>query len=108
RSRAGMDYISGYGYREDDTRWFERGMRNNQISGEHAFGEYGDVKLEWRAALAKASRDVPYEKQIGYRDEGDGYWAYSVRNQENFTRFSQVKDEVASGGVDLTWRLPVE
>ena len=108
RSRAGMDYISGYKYREDDTRWFEREMFNNQISGSHAFGEYGDLKVEWRAAFAEASRDVPYEKQIGYRDEGDGYWAYSVRNQENFTRFSQVEDEVASGGVDVTWRIPVE
>lgn len=108
RSRAGMDYVSGYGYREDDTRWFEREMVNNQISGKHEFGEYGDVKVEWRAAWARATRDVPYEKQIGFRDEGDGYWAYSVRNQENYTRFSGVEDDVASGGVDLSWRLPVE
>lgn len=108
RSRAGMDYVSGYRYREDDTRWFERELINNQISGKHEFGEYGDIKVEWRAAWARASRDVPYEKQIGFRDEGDGYWAYSVRNQENFTRFSAVQDDVASGGVDLTWRLPIE
>ena len=108
RSRAGMDYISNYGYREDDTRWFERGMISNQISGSHAFGEYDDLKIEWRAAWARATRDVPYEKMIGFRDEGDGYWAYSVGNQENYTRFSKVTDDVASGGVDLTWRLPVE
>lgn len=108
RSRAGMDHVSGYNYREDDTRWFEREMINNQVSGRHEFGEYGDVKLEWRAAWARATRDVPYEKQIGFRDEGDGYWAYSVRNQENYTRFSAVDDEVASGGVDLSWRLPIE
>ena len=108
RSRAGMDNISGYRVREDDTRWFEREMINNQVSGEHSFGEYDDLKIEWRAAWARATRDVPYEKQIGFRDEGDGYWAYSVRNQENYTRFSEVVDDVASGGVDLTWRLPVE
>ncbi|MEN1970764.1 TonB-dependent receptor [Luteimonas sp. MJ204] len=108
RSRAGMDYISNYGYRRDDTRWFEREMINNQISGSHEFGEYGDLKVEWRAAWAQATRDVPYEKMIGFRDEGDGYWAYSVGNQENYTRFSQVDDEVASGGVDVTWRLPIE
>ncbi|TYT25364.1 TonB-dependent receptor plug domain-containing protein [Luteimonas viscosa] len=107
RSRAGVDNLAGFEARDDYTEWFEREMLNHQLSGSHAFGEYDDLKVEWRAAVARATRDVPYEKGIRYENV-DGYWAHDASRVQNYTRFSAVEDEVASGGVDLTWRLPVE
>lgn len=107
RSRSGVDNLAGMTVRDDYTEWFEREMLNHQLTGSHAFGEYDDLTVEWRAAWARATRDVPYEKGIRYENV-DGYWAHDASRVQNYTRFSAVEDEVASGGVDLTWRLPVE
>ncbi|MCD0247361.1 TonB-dependent receptor domain-containing protein [Xanthomonas melonis] len=107
RSRAGRDELAGFDVRDDNTEWYERQLINNQLLGSHAFGEYDDLKVEWRAAVANASRDVPYETGIRY-ELLDGYWAHDASRVQNYTRFSKVDDTVASGGVDVTWRLPME
>ncbi|NZA26608.1 TonB-dependent receptor [Luteimonas sp. SJ-92] len=107
RSRSGRDNLAGFEARDDYTEWFERELLNNQINGTHAFGEYGDLKIEWRGAIARATRDVPYENGIRY-ELVDGYWAHDGSRVQNYTRFSNVEDEIASGGVDVSWRLPIE
>lgn len=107
RSRAGRDELAGFEVRDDNTEWYARQLINNQLRGSHAFGEYDDLKIEWRAAVAKASRDVPYETGIRY-ELLDGYWAHDASRVQNYTRFSKVDDTVASGGVDVSWRLPIE
>lgn len=107
RSRSGLDDLAGFEVRDDYTEWFEREMFNHQISGSHAFGEYDDIKVEWRGAVAEATREVPYESGIRYENVG-GFWAHDAQRVQNYFRFSEVDDEVASGGVDVTWRLPME
>ena len=107
RSRAGMDNLAGFEVRDDYTEWLERELLNHQVSGSHSFGEYDDLKIEWRGAVARATRDSPYESGIRYENI-DGYWAHDASRVQNYLRFSNVEDEVASGGVDVTWRLPVE
>ncbi|MGY0561421.1 TonB-dependent receptor domain-containing protein [Luteimonas sp. A277] len=107
RSRAGHDNLAGFDARDDYTEWFERELINNQVSGSHSFGEFDDLKIEWRGAVARATRDAPYETGIRYENI-DGYWSHDGSRVQNYLRFSNVKDEVASGGVDVTWRLPVE
>ncbi len=107
RSRSGEDNLAGFTVRDDYTEWFEREMFNHQVQGTHAFGEYDDVKVEWRGAIAHATRDVPYEKGIRY-ELVDGYWAHDASRVQNYTRFSDVEDDMVSGGVDITWRLPIE
>ena len=107
RSRSGRDDLAGFDKREDFTEWFERELTNNQLSGSHSFGEYKDVQLEWRVAKARAKREAPYETGIAYEDV-DGYWAHDGSRVQNYIRFSEVDDKVASGGVDLTWTLPTE
>lgn len=107
RSRAGNDNLAGFGVRDDYTEWFERELINNQVTGSHSFGEYDDLKIEWRGAVARATRDAPYETGIRYENI-DGYWSHDASRVQNYMRFSNVEDEVASGGVDVTWRLPVE
>lgn len=107
RSRAGLDGLAGFEVRDDYTEWFERELLSGQLSGTHAFGEYDDLKIEWRGAFSSATRDAPYERAIRY-ELIDGYWAHDASRVQNYIRFSNVEDEIASGGVDLTWRLPIE
>ncbi|MHB8911092.1 MAG: TonB-dependent receptor domain-containing protein [Lysobacter sp.] len=108
RSREGYDELAGANVRDDYTEWFERELVNTQLSGSHAFGgEYKDFKVDWRLAYARASREAPYEKGIRYRLV-DGRYQHDASQEQNYTRFSTVDDRVASGGVDVSWRLPFE
>ena len=107
KSRAGLDNLAGFTARDDTTEWVERELVNHQISGSHKFGEYDDVTVEWRGSVAEANRDAPYEKGIRY-ELVDGYWSHDGSRVQNYTRFSFVEDDLASGGVDVTWRLPID
>ncbi len=107
RSRAGYDDLAGFDARDDQTEWFERQLINHQVSGKHVFGEFQDLTVEWRGAVARATRDVPYEKSIRY-ELVDGFWAHDGSRVQNSTGFSFVEDNLASGGIDLTWRLPTD
>ncbi len=93
--------------RDDITRWIERKLVNNQLTGKHAFGEYSDLILEWRAASARADRNAPYETGIRYVNN-NGYWAYSGAFSSNYFQFGKVVDDVKSAGFDITWTLPTE
>lgn len=107
RSRSGVDNLAGFQVRDDYTEWFERTLVNNQVSGTHRFGEYDDLTVEWRGAVSRANRESPYETGISYENV-EGYWSHDASRVQNYIRFGEVEDEVASGGVDLKWRLPTE
>lgn len=107
RSRAGEDNLAGFEVRDDYTEWFERTLVNNQVSGTHRFGEYDDLTVEWRGAVSRANRESPYETGISYENV-EGYWTHDASRVQNYIRFGEVEDEVASGGVDVGWRLPTE
>lgn len=109
RSRSGTDILfSTNPVRDDFTEWFERDLISHQLSGSHGFGDYDDFKIEWRLAHSRARRNVPYENSIRYEQVVPGFWSHDGSRQQNTTRFSRVDDTVASGGVDVTWRLPIE
>lgn len=108
RSREGYDDLAGRQVRDDSTYWYERELINSQLSGTHAFGEYGDLVLQWRGSHATASRDAPYEKGIRYEKTASGWYEHDGSQQQNYTRFSNVDDRVDSLGVDLSWTLPTE
>ncbi|PBS12116.1 TonB-dependent receptor [Lysobacteraceae bacterium NML93-0792] len=103
RSRAGYNFNVGVDIREDGTLWLERQLINNQLAGKSSFGEYGDLRLGWRLGYSKARRTTPYETSVRYA-KVDGTWVHGSAN--NALRFGAVDDEVASGGLDLDWRLP--
>jgi TonB-dependent receptor len=107
RSRTGRDELAGFVARDDYTEWFERSLLSHQFGGSHVFGEFDDLKVEWRGAVAKATRQAPYETGIRYEDV-DGFWSHDGSRVQNYFRFSEVVDRTESAGVDLTWRLPVE
>jgi outer membrane receptor protein involved in Fe transport len=87
---------------DESTAWYERQLASIQLRGEHTFGALG---IDWRMAFAESTRDAPYERSITYvlpSGGGDPAFAYA-----NGTRFSELTDEVASGGVDVTYTLPL-
>src|SRR3546814_882125 len=81
-------------------------MINTQLTGEHAFGEYRDVQVDWRAGHSRARRGAPYEKGFRYREDAYGFWAHDASQAQNYTRFRQVDERVDNAGVDVPWRLP--
>ena len=107
RTRAGNDELAGAEVRDDYTEWFERELLNTQLTGEHAFGEYKDLTIEWRAAYAETTRDAPYEKGIRYRLV-DGRYLHNASQEQNYTRFSRVEDDVFSAGVDVGYLYATE
>src|SRR3546814_353018 len=108
RSSEGYSLLTGDNVRDDTTHWIEREMINTQLTGEHAFGEYRDVQVDWRAGHSRASRGAPYEKGFRYREDAYGFWAHDASQAQNYTRFSQVDERVDNAGVDVAWRLPTE
>ena len=104
KTRAGYNFNVGGDIREDGTLWLERELVNHQLSGKSGFGEFDDLLVEWRVAASEARRNTPYETSFRYGSV-NGSWLHGAGN--NWLRFGAVEDEVASGGIDLTWRLPV-
>jgi TonB-dependent receptor len=101
RSRAGNDELAGAQVRDDYTEWFDRSLTNTQLVGTH---EFGALEIDWRAAYARSTRDAPYEKGIRYRLV-NGVYEHNASQEQNYTRFSEVEDTIASGGVDFKYTL---
>lgn len=96
RSRAGFDDLAGADVRDDYTDWFERELVDTQLTGTTTFGDW---TLDGRAAYAVTSRNAPYEKGIRYRLV-NGEYLHNASQEQNYTRFSNVNDKLASVGVD--------
>ncbi len=104
RSREGFDFDAPLNnlVRDDYTAWYVRTLANTQLAGEHTFGA---LQVDWRGAYALSTRDAPYEKAIRYSVGDDGVPFH--QGQSNSTSFSELDDEVVSGGVDLTYTVPL-
>ncbi|MGE0179165.1 MAG: TonB-dependent receptor [Sphingomonas sp.] len=103
---------------EQNTYWFERQLFTSQFVGEFEFGNLG---VDLRAAYANARRESPYERNIGYFYLGDGNPAtVSATDVDDYVNnlssggqfaniaFSNLNEDVYSGGIDLAWQVPVE
>jgi len=105
RSEAGFDDGSGGQRRTDNTEWFVRQLFSTQLAGEHTFGGAGEWEFDWRAAYAKTSRDAPYESRFGYGQNVAGDWIHDI--ETNATSFSELDDDIVSGGADVHYTLPL-
>lgn len=103
RTLAGFDDASGGQRRTDHTEWFERQLISTQLAGDHDFGDAWNLK--WRAAYATTSRDAPYETRFGYGQSVGGGWIHNI--DANAVMFSELDDDVVSGGADLSYILPL-
>lgn len=104
RTRQGFNALSGNVVRDDYTEWFVRQLFSTQLTGEHSFGD-GAWDFSWRAAYAQTSRDAPYETRFGYGQRMDGSFIHEI--QSNRISFSELDDDLLSGGADLSYTLPL-
>lgn len=87
----------------ESTSWYERELTTLQIAGQHRFG---NLDVDWRGALARATRDAPYERTLERFIGVDGVVRYSEANSYAIN-FSELTDDGESAGVDLTYTLPL-
>lgn len=104
RTSAGPDLSAGGAILRDDyTEWFVRQLFSSQLAGEHFFMD-GALEFDWRAAWAHTSRDAPYESRFQYGVNGDGDY---IHNPSNLISFSELDEDVVSGGADVSYALPL-
>lgn len=104
RISAGPDLSVGGGILRDDyTEYFVRELFSSQLAGEHFFMD-GALGLDWRAAWARTSRDAPYESRFQYGVNAAGDY---IHNPFNLISFSELDEDVVSGGADVSYTLPL-
>src|SRR5690606_14959467 len=109
--RWNVTYVGDWDFREQSTGWYERELLGTQLTGSL---DLDAVTLNGRAAYSRSSRDAPYELSLGYsrsNNAADPFGAYFInrlsasnRNYANIA-FSDLDEDLVSGGADLTWRL---
>lgn len=97
------DLPANQSLRSESSAWYERQLASLQIAGEHRFG---DLDLKWRGSYAQSTREAPYERSVVY-SVVDGVASFQAGNTPNETRFSDLTDEVLSGGADLTYTTQI-
>ena len=105
RISVGPDFDAGGEIqRTDYTEWYERQLFSSQLSGEHEFMD-GALELAWRGAYALTERDAPYETRFEYGVDANGDFLHEIGG--NRISFSELEDDIVSGGADLTYTLPL-
>jgi TonB-dependent receptor len=101
-TNVNVDPLGNTTLHKESTAWYERQIASLQLAGEHSIDR---LDVNWRGAFAQSTRDAPYERDITY-SVTNGQPLYS-RDNQNATRFSYLKDEVLSGGIDAEYTLPL-
>lgn len=90
----------------ESTSWYERELASVQVTGEH---EMDAFRFEWRTALAQSTRDAPYERFVNYIRTPLFPFIYDAgATQDNGASFSELTDQVASGGLDGSYTLDID
>jgi outer membrane receptor protein involved in Fe transport len=92
---------TGQSFRTEGTAWYERELASAQLSGEHTFGSL-DVK--WRGAIGQSTRKAPYERDLSLAVV-NGVSSFNSASLGNSLRFSELKDNIVSGGLDFAYAM---
>jgi outer membrane receptor protein involved in Fe transport len=93
----------GQSERTEGTAWYERELASFQLGGDHGFG---DFEFKWRGSFGQSKRKAPYERDVSYTVV-NGITAFNGASLGNSIRFSELKDVVASGGFDGTYKFTI-
>lgn len=105
RISAGPDFDAGGEIqRTDYTEWYERQLFSTQLSGEHEFMD-GALEIAWRGAYALTERNAPYETRFEYGVDANGDFLHEIGG--NRISFSELDDDIVSGGADISYTLPL-
>lgn len=110
-AEGGNSQQPGRDFLEQDTGWYERELRSTQLTG--SFRPVEALTLAGRLSYSQSRRDAPFELGIGYSRSnipGDPFGAYFINRLDNGQTgdatvvFSDLGEELVSGGADLGWR----
>ncbi len=101
----GFNEDLGNSRRISELRWSERDLNSLQISGEHTYPVFSDLKFNWQYTDSEANFDEPDNRIYRYdqRDEGD--FVFSTRNDSNSRVFRNLLDESRNLRYDLSLPL---
>lgn len=91
-----------------NTRFFERQLADTQGVAELRFG---DLSIDLRGTYANSKRDSPYERSFSYVFSdvyNDFVNDLSTGTQSATIAFSELNEDVVSGGGDVSYKLPTE
>ncbi len=97
----GFDFNEGADVNDESSGWFERELAFFQLRGEHVFDA---LEVNWRGAVAQSTRDAPYERTLRRFPDVTGVPLYNESGNYRI-RFSDLTDDVVSGGADLAYTL---
>lgn len=98
---TGFDFNEGADVHDESSGWFERELAFFQLRGEHV---YDALEFNWRGAVAQSTRDAPYERSLRRFPDATGTPLYNESGNYRI-RFSDLKDDILSGGADLSYTL---
>ena len=88
-----------------ELEWVEREMTANQLLGEHLFPAIGGLKLNWQYTKATATSYTPDTRRYRYDPDTltpqEDDLIFSLRNDSNQRRWSNLTDDSTSWNVDL-------
>ncbi|MEZ5710351.1 MAG: TonB-dependent receptor [Blastomonas sp.] len=88
------------------TRWIERQLIDSLVVAEF---DFGDFSMDLRGGYANSQREAPYERQITYEYDPiaqDYVNSLSGNPSGASIAFSDLNEDVWSGGIDLAYNLP--
>jgi outer membrane receptor protein involved in Fe transport len=100
-----------FDFLEQETGWYERQLWSTQLS---AGFNFEPLKVDSRVALAKSTREAPFELGMGYSRSNiaaSPYGNYFINRLDNgqtgYGRitFSDLEEDLFSYGVDLTYKV---
>ncbi|QZH76550.1 MAG: TonB-dependent receptor [Erythrobacter sp.] len=106
---VGEDFDDDDSIQRQQTAWYERQLMDSQLVVEL---EFGDLGLDLRGGYARTDREAPYEYTFTYvRDNAQGDLSDTFINVldrqtgDAAVVFSDLKEEVWSGGIDLSYPI---
>lgn len=86
------------------SRWVERQLLYEQLSGSHRLPGDRDLTVDWRYALAIATRLEPDRRETRFDNEpGTHQWRLSDRPEDNQIVYSDLRDVNHDGGLGVRW-----
>jgi hypothetical protein len=109
RTFQGVNLDNQREYRNFRLQFIEEGLMSNAVGGEHFFQNLANSRIDWRANVARATRDEPdlretlYERllpQVG-TPESTNPFLYADESQSGFRMFNTLDDDTLDAA--LNW-----
>ena len=93
-----------------ELEWLERQLESSQLIGEHVFTDLWGLELDWNYTTARAETEEPDTRTYRYDPDTltpeDDDLIFSLRNDSNQRRWSELEDNSDSWNVDLVQPFP--